>query len=106
MRSIARDTHLDRSRILTIHVAPGVIEWWQLATALNSVIAIGLWLYVRSCLRHDEAGVPRRGTVVERLLVWGLFVRRLLTSYTIPCLLYWWVAVLRNWEFPPLGDKL
>lgn len=55
-------------RIATIHVAPGVIEWWQIATVLNSVIAIGLWLYVRSCVRHYKEGVPRRETVVERLL--------------------------------------
>lgn len=93
-------------RILTIHVAPGVIEWWQIATALNSAIAIGLWLYVRSCLRHDEAGVPRRETVVESLLAWGLFVRRLLTSYTIVCVGYLYLREAVTWQLPPLGGKL
>ena len=93
-------------RTLTVLDESLGVGWWQLVTALNSAIAIGLWLYVRSWLRHEEAGVACRETVVESLLAWGLFVRRLLTSYTIPCLLYWWVAVLRNWEFPPLGDKL
>ncbi len=93
-------------RILTIHVAPGVIEWWQLATALNSVIAIGLWLYVRSCLRHDEAGVPRRETVVEPLLAWSLFVRRLLTTYTILCVGYLYLREAVTWQLPPLGGKL
>ena len=92
-------------RILTIHVAPGAIEWWQIATALNSTIAIGLWLYVRSCLRHDEAGVPRRETVVERLLASGLFVRRLLTSYTILCVGYLYLREAVTWQLPPLGGK-
>ena len=92
-------------RILSIHVAPGVIEWWQIATALNSAIAIGLWLYVRSCLRHDEAGVPRRETVVERLLVWGLFVRRLLTTYTILCVGYLYLREAVAWQLPPLGGN-
>ena len=93
-------------RILTIHAAPGVIEWWQLATALNSTIAIGLWLYVRSWLRHDDVGVPRRETVVEPLLGWGLFVRRLLTAYTITCVVYLYVREATTWQLPELGGKL
>lgn len=92
-------------RILSIHVAPGVIEWWQLFTALNSTIAIGLWLYMRSCLRHYEEGVPRREIVVERMLAVGLFVRRLLTSYTIPCVVYLYLREATSWQLPPLGGK-
>ncbi len=81
-----------------------MIEWWQIATALNSVIAIGLWLYVRSWLRHDQEGVPWRERVVEPLLGWGLFVRRLLTSYTIVCVGYEYLAV--EWQLPALGGKV
>ncbi len=93
-------------RIATIHVAPGVIEWWQVATVLNSGIAIGLWFYVRSCLRHIELGVPRREVVVERVLGWTLFVRRLLSSYTILCVGYLYVREATTWQLPPFGGKL
>ncbi len=93
-------------RIATIHIAPGVIEWWQVATVLNSAIAIVLWLYVRSCLRHIKVGVPRREVAVERVLGWTLFVRRLLTTYTILCVGYLYFREATAWQLPPLGGKL
>jgi hypothetical protein len=93
-------------RIATIHIAPGLIERWQLATVLNSAIAIGLWLYVRSCLRHYKEGVPRRETVVELRLAWTLIVRRLLSAYTILCVGYLYALEAWTLQLPPLGGKL
>ena len=92
-------------RIATIHVAPGVIEWWQVATVLNSLIAFGLWLYVRSCIRHIDLGVPKPEKRVENVLGWTLFVRRLLTSYTVLCIGYLYVREMGTWTLPPLGGK-
>lgn len=60
---------------------------------------------MRSWLRHDEEGVSRRETVVEPVLGWGLFVRRLLTSYTIACLGYLYLREAVTWQLPPLGGK-
>jgi hypothetical protein len=92
-------------RILTIHVAPGVIEWWQVATFLNSLMAFGLWLFARSCVRHIEEGVARSEEFVERVLAWALFARRLLTTYTILCIGYLYVREAMTWNLPPLGGK-
>lgn len=93
-------------RILTIHVAPGVIELWQLATFLNSLIALGLWFFARSCLRHIDEGLPRAEGLVERVLGWTLFLRRIFTTYTILCVGYFYAREAMTWNLPAFGGKL
>ncbi len=93
-------------RIVTIYAGPDIIEWWQFATVLNSLIAIGLWLYIRSCLRHIEENAPRPEANVKRILTVTHFVACILSTYSIVCVAYMYCIEMGKWNLPPLGGKL
>ena len=62
---------------------------------------------------EGPTGVVSRGAAgraaieprVEPLLAWSLFVRRLLTTYTILCVGYLYVREASTWNLPELGGK-
>jgi hypothetical protein len=75
------------------------------ALAANSVLAIGMFFLaghwrVRLEYEHlaDETW-PRRAFQV------GLFLRRMLSCYTIACTLYISIRAASEWTMPPLGNK-
>lgn len=93
-------------RFLAFAVQPELIPPWQVATFINSILTIAVWLFVRSCVRHIDEGVPRSEQFIERVLSSALVMRRFLTCYTMPCVFYLWVCDATTWNLPKLGDKL
>ena len=81
-------------------VAPQTLPLWQLASALNSVLAIGMWLYARH-VKH-LATTHRQPSDRTLLLRWRVYstVALALSLYTIAC------TVLIIWKAGNLPETL
>jgi len=92
-------------RFFSLYVAPAEIQWWQAAMVVNSAIAIVMYiLALRWSIRieHDELtneAMPRR------VFQMGLFIRPILSCYTIFCTLYITIRAASDWALPELGSK-
>ena len=81
---------------------------WHIASFLNALIAWGLYLFADSLLaRHARASEsqsvkPWIGTAVSVTL----FVRGVLSLYTIACVFYITASLAPNIDWPPLESKL
>lgn len=93
-------------RFAVIYVVPGEMPIWQVAAGINSVLAIGLFIFAGSALfriEHDQAWPE--GHVVRVLRV-STAVRGVFSLYTIACTLYITVRAASDWNWPPLGTKV
>ena len=80
------------------YVVPHQIPLWQIAPAVNGILAIGLWLYTRRVLYLKERA-PTEGTV---LAAWRTVttLTLFLSMYTIGC------TVLITWKAGHLAEAL
>lgn len=84
------------------------IPYWQVASALNSFLAVLLFFYASNRLIHFETGelnACEDNLTTDYTLRTATVIRTSLSLYTISCLFY---IVLYNaslFELPPLGDK-
>lgn len=92
-------------QVLSVYVAPCELQWWQVATFVNSLLVWVLWIYLRGVVIHLEEGLPQNGATVTRAHKTVLVIRRILTCYTISCTLYLTVREASHWRLPPLGTK-
>lgn len=97
----------DIGRLARHYIAPAELPVWQVASTVNSLLALALFFWADNQLIKLEdpaCAAARRSTDV--LLRVASVTRATLSLYTSACLLY--LAVLRagvfNW--PPLGEKL
>ena len=92
--------------ILAIYVAPAEVPLWQVAAAINAIVAISLFVFAGAALMRfgapDEWPHKRIEVVVRSLVV----VRSSLTLYTIACTLYITLEAAKEWDLPALGMKL
>lgn len=91
-----------------LFVESNKIPRWQVASALNSLLAILLFLFSSNKLIHFETGELNESEdypFIDRTLRITTVIRTTLSLYTIICLFY---IVLYNaslFDLPPLGDK-
>lgn len=93
-------------RFFSLYVAPDKIQWWQAAMVINSAIAITMYFLARKWsirIEHDELSDE---TLPRKLFQTGLFIRRILSCYTIACTLYITIRAASDWSLPELGSKL
>ena len=87
-------------RFLKLYVMPHEMPLWQIASALNGIIAISLWLFARSVWRKAKKNrAPADSTV---LAVWrtGRALSVALSLYTISC------TLLITWHEGRLAENL
>lgn len=87
-------------------VRPGEIPIWQLASTVNAILAITLFLLLRDWLRRGEVGLANNEVTIERTVWSFFFVRRLLTTYTIGNQLVVFFLLARQMPLPTIGTTL
>ena len=75
------------SRYIDVYMIPEKVPRWQVASAMNSIITIALFFFGSKAIVKLDRGRWRE-LVVERIVGWAIFVRELLSIYTVVCLLY------------------
>lgn len=90
---------------LSLYVAPAEIPRWQLAIAINAAIAIVMYILAGRWLVRLEHGRLTDETWPRRVFQAGLFIRPILSCYTIACTLY--ITSIAAWdlEWPALGEQ-
>lgn len=89
-------------------VAPGLIPWWQVASTVNSGIALVLFFYADWTLtriRNEDLDDGAR-KLADGITRTGAVVRAMLSLYTIACVLYIVSRLAWNMDWPPLGGRL
>jgi hypothetical protein len=95
------------SDLVTIYVAPTIMPWWQIGSACNSLIAIGLFFWAEQVLiKLEDKEYPTSTGLADSLLRTMSVIRAILSLYTIACLFYLTLGFAALLKFPPLGDKL
>lgn len=92
-------------QVLSLYVAPAEIQWWQVAMVINSAIAIVMYILARRWLVRIEYDELTDEAMPRRLFQVGLFIRPILSCYTIACTLYITIRAASDWELPALGSK-
>lgn len=90
----------------SLYAVPSEIQIWQVTIFLNSVIAICMYIFVRQNLIRIEHNDLANVMLPRQIFRVGMFVRRLLTCYTIICTLYITIRAASDWQLPALGTKL
>ena len=85
---------------------PGEFPIWQFASAINSVLAIILFLKFRSWLRRAEVNLPMPDARIDQTLAAMYFFRRLLTSYAVICNGVIAFQLARKLPMPEIGSRL
>jgi hypothetical protein len=73
--------------LFEVYIAPREIPMWQVATTINAVITLALFFFAYKAIPRIEKGVWD-ATTIERGVGWVLFGRRILSIYTMVCLVY------------------
>lgn len=92
-------------QVLSLYVTPAEIQWWQVAIVINSAIAIIMYIFARRWLVRIEHDVLTDEALPRRLFQIGLFIRPILSCYTIACTLYITIRATSDWELPALGTR-
>ena len=87
-------------------VRPGEFPIWQLASAINSVLALVAFFLVRAWARRGEVGLTVPELRIDRTLGVMFFFRRLFTSYAILCNGAVVFQLARRLPLPQIGWKL
>lgn len=87
-------------------VRPGEIPLWQLASAINALLAIVLFGLVRHWIHRVDAGLTINEPRIERALAVLVPIRRLLSSYSIVVNIVVLFFVAKKLPLPPIGTKL
>ena len=98
-------TKSDLLRTISLYVVPTEIHWWQCAMFVNSVIAIAMFILAKRWLVRIEHDQLDDETWRRRAFQVGLFIRPILSCYTIACTLYITIRAASDWSLPPLGAK-
>jgi len=93
------------TELLALYIAPGEIPKWQLASLINSFLALIAMFFVRAALTHIEVGCPWPELAVNRVLGFITAVRWPLAIYTILSMAYITMQAARGWKWPMLGTK-
>lgn len=93
-------------RTLSLYVSPGEIQWWQVSMAINAMIAIVMYLLAWRWLLRLKHRELTDETMPRRVFQVGLFIRSILSAYTIASMLYITIRAAFDWNLPPLGSKL
>lgn len=91
---------------LSLYVTPAEIQWWQVAVFANSIIAIAMYLLAVQWLVLKKYRQITTETLPQGVFRIGLFIRPILSCYTIACTLYITVLAAFDWNWPELGTKL
>ena len=89
-------------------VEPNAIPLWQIGSATNAVLAIGLYMLAS----HQLIAIKELGKfeaemkTTDVVMKAGAVVRATLSLYTIACLGYIVAGLASSWNLPPLSDKL
>jgi hypothetical protein len=86
-------------------VRPGEIPIWQIASTLNAILAISLFLLLRHWLRRTEVGLENNELTIERTLAGFYLTRRLLSTYTIGNHLVVFYLLARELPLPTVGSS-
>ena len=89
-----------------VYVQPTVVPIWQISAFVNSILAIGLFLYAGIVLFRIENNEAWSATRAERVIRGTAFLRAVLTLYTISCTLYLTIQAASDWNLPQLGTRL
>lgn len=92
--------------VLSLYVTPQEIQWWQVAMFANSIIAIAMYLLAVQWLVSMKYRQITNETLPRRVFQVGLFIRPILSGYTIACTLYITIRAASDWELPALGTRL
>jgi len=92
-------------QFFALYVSPLEIQKWQIAMAINSAIAIVMYILAGSWLVRLEHERMTEETWPRRVFKTGLFIRPILSCYTIACMIY--ITIIAAWEleWPLLGEK-
>ncbi|QDV49570.1 hypothetical protein [Gimesia fumaroli] len=93
---------------LSMFIEPHSIPIWQVASAANSLLALGLFWYASSNLIHIETGEIKESddnSTIDYTLRTASVIRTSLSLYTISCLFYIVLYKVSLFDIPPLGDK-
>ncbi len=94
------------AEFFSTYVVPSEFPIWQLASSINAVLFIVLWVLAKSALLRMDTVDAWSAKVVEHLYRGSSFVRGILTSYAVSITVYLTVEVACKWSLPPLGTKL
>lgn len=87
---------------LTAMAAPLELSGWQVAAAINSLLAWGLFFRADGLIKQRANGLEVSTTAVAR--EWAFFqtIRTTLSLYTIACTVYITAAVAWSIDWPPV----
>jgi len=96
------------SAALDFYVDQYRLPWWQLASGVNAVFAILLFVLASRQLLLIEERVREEAGMrwVDGIIRAMTFVRSTLATYVIGCTFYITIREATRWKLPPLGEKL
>jgi hypothetical protein len=99
---------IPQSDVLNAYIVPPEIPPWQLAAAINAVLAWIAFFIADLLLVRSEKHQSLPGDWLNDAFRWVAIVRNTLSLYAIACTLYITVelALEGRWDLPPLGAKL
>ncbi len=93
----------DTSHFLSLYLAPLEIPIWQLASAVNAILAWLTLFIAETALQRASKGAQISGaSIVTVRALW--FIGGVLTVYTVMCLAY--NVITLEWDLIPIGNRL
>jgi hypothetical protein len=94
-------------RLVQDYVAPTILPPWQIASVINAVVAIVMFLWAGDqIIRLQDQAYGDQQSSGDAILRSTSVIRAVLSLYTSACLVYLAVVRAHVFELPHLGDKL
>lgn len=90
---------------LALYIAPAEIPKWQIATVINSALAVGGMIFAREALLRYDVGLPFPEKPVQRILGFVSGLRWMLALYSIICVGYITMREAQHLHWPALGTQ-
>jgi len=91
--------------IISDYVAPYALPRWQVASAVNAVLALFLYFWASDQILRLKYHANAGTLVQKRILIACRTVAAILSCYTLSCLVYLAIKRAQFFNLPPLGDK-
>jgi hypothetical protein len=97
----------DLGRLAQDYVAPNILPAWQIASVINAVVALAMFLWAGDqIIRLQDPAYADRQSSGDGILRTTSILRAVLSLYTSSCLVYLAIVRAQMFQLPPLGSKL
>jgi hypothetical protein len=93
-------------RVLDAVVMPEAFPAWQIASAINAILAWLLYLAADSAIARWKRGSQINEGAIEVMLRWISLARGVLSVYTILCGIYLAASLSGRLDLPPMGTAI